>query len=277
MVRYISLKETKEQTKTPEFKKWFGKSKVVDKSGKPLVVYHGSNVSFKSFEQDRIGGHTGNYGHYGYGFYFSDDPREAKGYGNNIFPVYVKMEKPFYGGDVKYLSKYAKEFGGYEKVNVAIDKNWLLKELKKIDNTAYILASLIFKSGYEKGWEYFVKDNKVPDSKLDLNDVSEWVLATDPTQREEVSEYIINDIEENLGNPKFIQDYPYHSTPIMHYMTGLGSSQSKELTNKIKKDGYDGIIVGSELVVFESNQIKSAIGNNGNFDPRSNNILEGIE
>ena len=28
-------------TDTPEFKKWFGDSKVVDDNGKPLVVYHG--------------------------------------------------------------------------------------------------------------------------------------------------------------------------------------------------------------------------------------------
>jgi hypothetical protein len=31
---------------TSEFKKWFGNSKVVDESGKPLVVYHGTNVKF---------------------------------------------------------------------------------------------------------------------------------------------------------------------------------------------------------------------------------------
>ena len=30
------------QTDTPEFKKWFGDSKVVDSKGKPLVVYHGT-------------------------------------------------------------------------------------------------------------------------------------------------------------------------------------------------------------------------------------------
>ena len=29
---------------TPEFKRWFGKSKVVDESGKPLVVYHGTTA-----------------------------------------------------------------------------------------------------------------------------------------------------------------------------------------------------------------------------------------
>ena len=31
-----------EQTETPEFKRWFGDSKVVDSEGKPLVVYHGT-------------------------------------------------------------------------------------------------------------------------------------------------------------------------------------------------------------------------------------------
>jgi hypothetical protein len=38
-------------TETAAFKKWFGNSKVVDESGKPLVVYHGTRASddFKAF------------------------------------------------------------------------------------------------------------------------------------------------------------------------------------------------------------------------------------
>jgi diguanylate cyclase (GGDEF)-like protein len=32
-----------DQTKTPEFLKWFGDSKVVDENGEPLIVYHGSD------------------------------------------------------------------------------------------------------------------------------------------------------------------------------------------------------------------------------------------
>jgi len=31
-----------EQTNTPEFKRWFGKSKVVDQAGDPLVMHHGT-------------------------------------------------------------------------------------------------------------------------------------------------------------------------------------------------------------------------------------------
>lgn len=37
------------QTDTPEFKKWFGDSKVVDEEGKPEIVYHGTDKSFTKF------------------------------------------------------------------------------------------------------------------------------------------------------------------------------------------------------------------------------------
>lgn len=38
------------QTDTPEFRRWFGNSKVVDENDKPLVVYHGSAVAFDAFD-----------------------------------------------------------------------------------------------------------------------------------------------------------------------------------------------------------------------------------
>ena len=37
-------------TQTPEFKAWFGDSKVVDKSGRPRVVYHGTRSSFDTVD-----------------------------------------------------------------------------------------------------------------------------------------------------------------------------------------------------------------------------------
>lgn len=44
------------QTDTPEFKAWFGNSKVVDKDGSPLVVYHGTpNGDFTVFEASKRG------------------------------------------------------------------------------------------------------------------------------------------------------------------------------------------------------------------------------
>jgi len=54
-------------------------------------------------------------------------------------------------------------------------------------------------------------------------------------------------------------------------------------TNKLKAEGYDGIVVQknprygdwNEYTVFEPTQIKSAIGNRGTFDPNDPNILKG--
>ena len=56
---------------TPAFKKWFGNSKIVDKNGNPLIVYHGTDTTdnFDTFDKKRIGWHD--YGYFGEGFYFT--------------------------------------------------------------------------------------------------------------------------------------------------------------------------------------------------------------
>lgn len=41
------------QTETPEFKKWFKDSKVVDAQGNPLIVYHGTKANFKKFNMKK--------------------------------------------------------------------------------------------------------------------------------------------------------------------------------------------------------------------------------
>ena len=88
--------------KTPQFKKWFGGSKVVDDAGEPLVVYHGTTAKtdFNEFKPQQ-GALPGA----GAGFYFGRDPKklpiahrrttvEESGR-ERIYPVYLRMEKPF--------------------------------------------------------------------------------------------------------------------------------------------------------------------------------------
>lgn len=78
---------------------WFGNSKVVDKNGKPLVVYHGSPEKFDTFEPDRM-----NYGSISRGFCFftnkkSAYPNCAKDYaGKNgyIYECYLRIERPLH-------------------------------------------------------------------------------------------------------------------------------------------------------------------------------------
>jgi len=78
------------------FWRWFGNSKVVDKQGRPIVVYHGTKNIFDAFDES-----TNKYT----GFYFTNDPELADSFagGNdadpyngtgNIMPVYLRLENP---------------------------------------------------------------------------------------------------------------------------------------------------------------------------------------
>ncbi len=81
-------------TDSKYFKKWFGDSKVVDESGKPLVVYHGTNAQFDTFSYDKIGT---NGTAEGVGFYFTDDADTAAGYkkqSGEVKECYLSIQKP---------------------------------------------------------------------------------------------------------------------------------------------------------------------------------------
>lgn len=56
------------KTSSKAFKKWFGKSKVVDEDGKPIVVYHGTTHDFTAFDKERANIEND----FGAGFYFSN-------------------------------------------------------------------------------------------------------------------------------------------------------------------------------------------------------------
>jgi hypothetical protein len=87
---------------TSEFKKWFGKSKVVDENGKPLVVYHGTPAKFNAFKKTAIR----DAGFYARGFYLTKDPIYAKLYtvsqksknltkSSNVMQLYASIQDPF--------------------------------------------------------------------------------------------------------------------------------------------------------------------------------------
>lgn len=77
-----------DQTETPEFKKWFGDSKVVDENGKPLVVYHGTDADFTQFDASYDG-------YFGSGIYLTGNMEDAEQYGDNTMSLYAKIENPY--------------------------------------------------------------------------------------------------------------------------------------------------------------------------------------
>ena len=56
------------------FKKWFKGSKVVDKEGNPIIVYHATTHEFFEFTKER--GNVEN--HFGIGYYFTDSKTDAE-------------------------------------------------------------------------------------------------------------------------------------------------------------------------------------------------------
>lgn len=96
------------RTDTPQFQAWFGESKVVDAKGKPMVMYHGTNMQFNAFE-DRSS--------VGDGIYFSNDKEYAKGYGEaratidgkaRLVQAHLSIKNPLIldGGNEEVVTKY---------------------------------------------------------------------------------------------------------------------------------------------------------------------------
>ena len=82
------------QINTPEFKKWFGNSKVVDSKGKPLVVYHTTDKDFNEFKTSgkikTVAGDIENKG-----IYFTPNQGEYKHKGGIVKEVYLSIKNPF--------------------------------------------------------------------------------------------------------------------------------------------------------------------------------------
>jgi hypothetical protein len=100
-------------TNSPAFQRWFGKSKVVDAKGEPLVVYHGTTGDFSGFDAARLGSNT-SHSTARAGFFFTadpsvaseftqdngsvvstkDGPRFAQRAGANTMPVFLAVKNP---------------------------------------------------------------------------------------------------------------------------------------------------------------------------------------
>ena len=210
---------------TPEqsqnFKAWFGKSVVKDGKN-PRICYHGSPDDIKFFDPKFTGkGMDAS----GIGFYFTSDSSDADryiggsndrskdGYGGNVMPVYLRIQKP---------------------INFDRQPNITATAIKKI------------LSGVPKAeLTEFLGDNYDIESEGFYRCYNDYVSALVGTELVRASFSLYNDV--------FSRSSVSHKFPALF----------------MKATGRDGIIrENSETVhyiVFTANQIKSAVGNNGNF------------
>lgn len=248
------------------FWKWFGDSKIVE-NDKPLICYHGSPIpNIKNFDVSKIGYNRGNYGHYGYGIYFSTDIREAQTYGKNIYKCYIRMENPFYGTDEQILELKNQ---GVENIDdliiLSIDFD-SFKESFRNQKSVFNFLTNVQTHDLEYAWNMVNRETDDLDLLNDISNTLEFTTLNKNTNG--VPDYVLDDLKKWHKKPKFNRGFQYHQS--LHWITDLGN-RSKEVTDVIKKLGYDGVFYGSELVIFYPNQIKST-NNDGSWN-NNNDIM----
>lgn len=225
---------------TPEFKRWFGDSKVVDAQGKPLVVYHGTGKDFGDVFNTQGGtGKTADTG-----AFFSSSTATANSYASgearNVMPVYITLKTPL-----------VVDAGGANWNRIGQKARVEMPEITAAPATAQEDENLL--AELEGREPETVKPIKRKAKKTNVRELfkGEWAYPDDTASTDDIARWA-------------------------------------------RKQGYDGVIFRNVkdrgpsgafdheaaqapadlFVAFRPEQIKSALGNRGTFDPTNPSILE---
>jgi len=232
------------RTSTPEFKRWFGASKVVDDNGRPMVMYHGTSrpgftvfdrlktLEWRSPSMDTVGS------------WFSNNPASSDGAGlyaaggnSALYPVYLSIQNPKVYRTFNDFLRHMHKAAGRPMPENAPGRG----------STEELRAELKAE-GYD-GIQFWQTANESL-----MEDIREMQDAVKRAKDEEFSV------------PR-AQRQPY--TQKRERLEQTLKSMRKELDEFGSSTEFDGQRV---FVAFEPTQIKSAIGNNGQFDPTNPDI-----
>jgi hypothetical protein len=203
------------QTNTPEFKEWFGESKVVDGEGKPLVVYHGTNAKDDFFIFNTKTGRT-------LGTHFGTEAAAKHISGRKQIPVYLSIKNPFnwdrvgrkehgffsdnlqnIAHDVAEQTYYHEQVKQGSK-SVSFGKAFDNSEIGKLYKQFYDDHEKIHYEGLDKAdkWGYVSEENKKLDAQLKHDS---FVAFMDKLGYDGIS-YI--NVSEDAGHRSYIAFYP---------------------------------------------------------------------
>jgi hypothetical protein len=251
------------------FRRWFGDSKVVDENGEPMIVYHGTQGDFSVFDASRLGETTSARSAKN-GFFFASNPAVANTY------AFLDRENIRRAKEIKLLIKEDIEAGlilrrkDKEKALDAIeDKEGFRKNLRARQEEIAMRVSELKKEQQD----------------ADKKDLDEWTSLAEESDREQ--KFLATRIDGSVVYPVYlsIQNPLYHEFSGGTYRDETYSS----LVERAIKNGNDGVVLRNTtdsatghahlspttdiFVVFRPAQIKSAVGNNGDFDPDNDDIL----
>lgn len=204
------------------FYKWFGDSKVVDEQGRPLVVYHGSENKFDTFDIKKIGKYGEAIGH---GFYFAEKgiaERYNKGY---LYPVYLRMENP-----VDYLDSNKIKKRQIEDIADWFNDNYIENE----DGHRLFVDNLDYTFKGRKIDSYLISD------MLDFAEYNEKDIDKD-----EVYQDIYKKIKEVTGIDGFIQKTDVGTTYVAFTPNQIKSTQNRGTYSESENIYYQSAFAGS--------------------------------
>lgn len=229
----FSMQDNQGRTLTKEQQEYFKDSKIKDRNGLLMTVYHGTNNDFNIFDKQYVSKNTKNAGFYGDGFYFTPDKESARQYGKSSKEVYLDIKNPF---SFSELSKYNGEdyYSDYVKIKnlVELNSEW---------------GNIPVKFNDKNTWGDIYEDVK---AMLDGNKTDEEIDNLMYDKYGEISEKI--------------NDRLYNYSKRNNYKT---------LSQVLEENGYDGIINretpenSTEIVAFNSNQIKNVDNTNPTDNP----------
>lgn len=185
-------------TETPNFKRWFGDSKVVDENGDPLVVYHGSTgKGVTEFDTTRITTRSAK-GDVA-GTYFTADQRNASGYTRpagatlktprgEIVSAYLKIENPL--NTTAAIKKYRKQglpFGDAKRKALEAltsENDGIIFDGDGVNPSEYVVFKPTqIKSATGNTGEFSPTNPSILASQRTTRQTEGWILSRDETGR----------------------------------------------------------------------------------------------
>jgi hypothetical protein len=271
---------TEQQAKivrTPAFKKWFGDwendpknaSKIVDKNGEPMVVYHGTGSTITEFDKNTRGSNTGA-SSAEKGFFVSDTKSIAESYRRA-----VQVENPNLEGlktilselSVEELKQFGKGVMGYD-----------IRTFEKGDYTKEEIEYELFRDIENDSEGYYADRRKLIEKASKY--LKENKIEFSPYQN---TGMLIEGFL-NIRNPKKI-DAESQTAFDIDLPGIIDNSVSENKDGVWVENVYDSVSFtekgtdteeGSIMVFFEPNQIKLADGTNTTFDSKVNDFRYNI-
>ncbi len=290
------------QIETAQFKAWFKQSKVVEDDGTPRVVYHGTSRDFDTFSNKY--GNVEN--HFGKAHYFSSDSSDVnKNYSKmdgGDLKTRIEIDSERMMNSLNDIPEYGTD--EYDKLEQKIREKVIKKLGVKYFNVmpCYLSIQKPLYLGFEKHKQYIDLYTEEYDEETDEygdSTHSKYVeklenIIIKRTNSRKVAERVISYLIDELGNETTLDELinTLHKSDdlieIDDYYDNGTILKNDIIKDIIKSYGFDGIIMNASkafpymglnpdtihYLVFRPNQIKSAIGNNGDFNSKSKKITE---